>query len=110
MRYAIETIATPAMSATTGSPGGRPIGLPIGTVTFLLTDIESSAVGWGRDADSMGEAVARHYELLDEAISAFGGVRPEEQGEGDSNVAAFSRASDAPGAAPRAQPLSLIHI
>ena len=43
----------------------------------------------------MAVAMVRHYELLDAVISAHRGVRPEEQGEGDSVVAAFSRASDA---------------
>ena len=38
----------------------------------------------------MAAAIARHYELLDEAVQAHGGVRPVEQGEGDSIVAAFS--------------------
>jgi predicted ATPase/DNA-binding CsgD family transcriptional regulator len=47
----------------------------------------------------MAQAVARHYELLDTAIAAHGGVRPVEQGEGDSVVGAFSRASDAVAAA-----------
>jgi predicted ATPase/class 3 adenylate cyclase/DNA-binding CsgD family transcriptional regulator len=103
MLYAIETIARPAMISNLGPTASPPFGLPIGTVTFLLTDIESSTIAWVSDADSMGDAVARHYELLDEAISAFGGVRPEEQGEGDSAVAAFSRASDALRAALRAQ-------
>ncbi|HET9601996.1 MAG TPA: LuxR C-terminal-related transcriptional regulator, partial [Acidimicrobiales bacterium] len=45
----------------------------------------------------------RHYALLDEAIAAHAGVRPVEQGEGDSVVAAFSRASDAVAAAVSAQ-------
>ena len=45
----------------------------------------------------------RHYEILDEAIALHGGVRPVEQGEGDSIVAAFSRASDAVAAAVTAQ-------
>ena len=48
-------------------------------------------------------AVPRHYELLDEAIASHGGVRPVEQGEGDSVVAAFSRATDAVAAALAAQ-------
>ena len=43
----------------------------------------------------MADAIARHYELLDAAITSHDGVRPLEQGEGDSVVAAFSRASDA---------------
>jgi predicted ATPase/class 3 adenylate cyclase/DNA-binding CsgD family transcriptional regulator len=77
--------------------------LPIGTVTFLLTDIEGSTQHWQRDPDAMGIAVARVYSLLDAAITAHGGVRPVEQGEGDSVVAAFSRASDAVLAARSAQ-------
>ncbi len=85
-------------------PGGA-LALPAGTVTFLLTDIASSTLQWQAAPGPMAAAVARHYELLDEAIAAHGGVRPEEQGEGDSVVAAFSRASDALGAALSAQRL-----
>ena len=77
--------------------------LPAGTVSFLLTDIEGSTQKWQLAPDSMAAAVARDYEILDTAISAHGGVRPEEQGEGDSIVAAFSRASDAVSAALDAQ-------
>jgi class 3 adenylate cyclase len=73
--------------------------LPVGTVTFLLTDIEGSTRLWECASEVMGAAVSRHYELLDEAISRHGGVRPVEQGEGDSVVAAFARASDAVAAA-----------
>ena len=51
----------------------------------------------------MAEAIPRHYALLDEAIAAHAGVRPVEQGEGDSVVGAFSRASDAVAAAVDAQ-------
>ena len=69
--------------------------LPTGTVTFLMTDIEGSTRAWERSPEALAVAVPRHYEILDEAITAHGGVRPVEQGEGDSVVAAFSRASDA---------------
>jgi predicted ATPase len=51
----------------------------------------------------MAAAIARHYELLAQAIERHSGVRPLEQGEGDSVVAAFSRASDAVAAALAAQ-------
>jgi predicted ATPase/class 3 adenylate cyclase/DNA-binding CsgD family transcriptional regulator len=77
--------------------------LPVGTVTFLLTDIAGSTAGWEADPSAMAKAVARHYEILDVAIAAAGGVRPVEQGEGDSVVAAFSRATDAVRAAVDAQ-------
>ncbi|MHB8465579.1 MAG: helix-turn-helix transcriptional regulator [Acidimicrobiales bacterium] len=73
--------------------------LPVGTVTFLLTDIAGSTRLWESDSVGMAKAVARHYELLADAVGRHGGVRPVEQGEGDSIVAAFSRASDALAAA-----------
>lgn len=73
--------------------------LPAGTVTFLLTDVEGSTRLWESAASAMRAAIARHYELLDVLIGCHGGVRPVEQGEGDSVVAAFARASDAVGAA-----------
>ena len=77
--------------------------LPTGTVTFLMTDIEGSTRSWERESEALARAVPRHYEILDEAIALHGGVRPVEQGEGDSIVAAFSRASDAVAAAVAAQ-------
>ena len=77
--------------------------LPTGTVTFLLSDVEGSTRRWQQAPDAMAVAVPRHYELLDEAIVAHGGVRPVEQGEGDSVVGAFSQASDAVAAAVAAQ-------
>jgi predicted ATPase/class 3 adenylate cyclase/DNA-binding CsgD family transcriptional regulator len=78
---------------------GAQLHLPAGTVTFLLTDIEGSTALWESEPAAMAEAVARHYQLIDEAVSAAGGARPVEQGEGDSAVAAFGRPSDAVSAA-----------
>jgi predicted ATPase/class 3 adenylate cyclase/DNA-binding CsgD family transcriptional regulator len=77
--------------------------LPAGTVTFLLSDIEGSTRLWSDFPDTMPEAVAQVYGVFDEAVEAHDGVRPVEQGEGDSVVAAFSRASDALAAALEAQ-------
>ena len=77
----------------------RAFTLPMGTVTFLLSDVEGSTKRWETAPEVTALAIARHYELLDAAIAAHGGVRPVEQGEGDSVVAAFSRASDAVAAA-----------
>lgn len=88
--------------AVTGGEG-RPFALPTGTVTFLLTDVEGSTKRWEADPEAMATAIARHYEILERAISDAGGVRPVEQGEGDSVVGAFSRASDAVAAAVAAQ-------
>jgi predicted ATPase/class 3 adenylate cyclase len=77
--------------------------LPTGTVTFLLSDVEGSTRRWEEAPKAMAVAIPRHYELLDDAIVGHGGVRPVEQGEGDSVVGAFSRASDAVAAAVSAQ-------
>src|SRR6266571_1736463 len=76
-------------------PGDLRAPPPTGTVTFLLTDIEGSTPRWEAQPEMMSEAVGRHYAILDAAVAAHGGVRPVEQGEGDSMVAAFARASDA---------------
>jgi predicted ATPase/class 3 adenylate cyclase/DNA-binding CsgD family transcriptional regulator len=81
----------------------RAFSLPTGTVAFLLTDIEGSTRRWEEAPEAMTVAVPRHYELIDAAIVGHGGVRPVEQGEGDSVVGAFSRASDAVAAAVAAQ-------
>jgi predicted ATPase/class 3 adenylate cyclase/DNA-binding CsgD family transcriptional regulator len=73
--------------------------LPTGTVTFLLTDVEGSTKLWEAGPDETAASIARHYELLEAAITLHGGVRPVEQGEGDSVVGAFATASDAVAAA-----------
>src|SRR5205085_660131 len=62
-----------------------------------------STRAWEDDATSMAEAVARHYEILAQAVERHGGARPEEQGEGDSVVSVFARASEAAAAAVDAQ-------
>src|SRR4051794_39326399 len=77
--------------------------LPTGVVTFLLSDVEGSTRLWEGDEAEMGAAIARHYELLDAAVELYGGVRPVEQGEGDSVVGAFVRPTDAVAAAFAAQ-------
>jgi predicted ATPase/class 3 adenylate cyclase/DNA-binding CsgD family transcriptional regulator len=69
--------------------------LPTGTVTLLLADIEGSTRLWEADADAMTVAVARLDREIGELVAAHRGVRPIEQGEGDSFVVAFTRGSDA---------------
>jgi class 3 adenylate cyclase len=84
--------------------GSGSLRLPKGTVTFLLADIEGSTRAWeAEDEGAVKAAVSRFYEILDEAVSSNGGVRPIEQGEGDSVVGVFPRASDAVTAALQAQ-------
>jgi class 3 adenylate cyclase len=69
--------------------------LPTGTVTLLLADVEGSTRLWETQPDEMTNALARLNRAADDLVAAHGGVRPVEQGEGDSFVAAFARASDA---------------
>ena len=69
--------------------------LPTGTVTLLLADVEGSTRLWETQPDVMTDAVARLDQTLTDAVAEHGGVRPVEQGEGDSFVIAFARASDA---------------
>lgn len=83
--------------------GGAGTGLPAGTVTFLLTDVEGSTPLWEADTEGMARAMARHEAIVAAAIERHGGARPLEQGEGDNAVAAFTRASDAAAAALTAQ-------
>ena len=69
--------------------------LPTGTVTLLLADVEGSTRLWETQPEEMTAAVARLDRIVRDVIAAHGGVRPVEQGEGDSFVVAFARASDA---------------
>ncbi len=69
--------------------------LPTGTVTLLLADVEGSTRLWETQPEQMTVAMARMNQTVSEAIASHSGVRPVEQGEGDSFVAAFARASDA---------------
>jgi predicted ATPase/class 3 adenylate cyclase/DNA-binding CsgD family transcriptional regulator len=69
--------------------------LPTGTVTLLLADVEGSTRLWETQPDQMTAAMARMNQVVSQTIASHEGVRPVEQGEGDSFVAAFARASDA---------------
>lgn len=69
--------------------------LPTGTVTLLLADVEGSTQLWQSSPDAMTAAIANLDRTLDGLVSAHNGVRPLEQGEGDSFVVAFDRASSA---------------
>ena len=70
-------------------------GLPTGTVSLLLADVEGSTRLWETQPDAMTAAIARLDATLSNLVAIHGGVRPVEQGEGDSFVVAFARASDA---------------
>lgn len=89
-----------SMSNTDSPPaegGDRDVSehLPTGTVTLLLADVEGSTRLWDTQPDQMTTAVAQLDDAVNAAVRTHHGVRPVEQGEGDSFVAAFARASDA---------------
>jgi class 3 adenylate cyclase len=69
--------------------------LPTGTVTLLMADIEGSTRIWEARPDEMATALVTMDRTLAELVPANDGVRPIEQGEGDSFVVAFARPSDA---------------
>ena len=78
-------------------------GLPLGVVTFLLTDVEASTRIW-RESSRAAELMARQSELIAAAIARHGGMRPADQGEGDSLLAVFARPAAAVAAALAAEP------
>jgi predicted ATPase/class 3 adenylate cyclase len=75
--------------------------LPTGTVTFLFTDLEGSTRLWDEHPEAMREALARHDEILRDAVEKRGGVVVKTTGDG--LHAAFATAPDAVVAALDAQ-------
>lgn len=76
-------------------------GLPTGTVTFLFTDIEGSTPLWDADPVAMRAALARHDQILREAIDRADGYVFSTGGDGFG--AAFQGAANAMNAALVAQ-------
>jgi class 3 adenylate cyclase len=74
---------------------------PTGTLTFLFTDIEGSTKMWERDRAAMRAALARHDEILRDAVEQHGGHVFKTVG--DAFCCAFPTAPDAVGAALAAQ-------
>jgi class 3 adenylate cyclase len=72
---------------------------PVGTVTFLFTDIEGSTRAWENYPAETRAALRRHDEIARKGIEAHDGSLILERGEGDSIFAVFARASDAVAAA-----------
>lgn len=68
-------------------------------VTFLLTDIEGSTAAWEVDATAMGEALARHDEIVEQVVTFGGGRLIKTRGEGDATFSVFDRPSAAAAAA-----------
>src|ERR1700733_11826556 len=69
--------------------------LPTGTVTLLFADVEGSTRLWETQPEQMTVAMARMNQMVTETIATHSGVRPVEQGGGDSFVAALPPASHA---------------
>lgn len=77
------------------------VALPIGTVTFLFTDIEGSTRLLQSLDDRYSDALALHSRIIRSAIAQFGGV--EVSTEGDSFFVSFISAADAVAAAVASQ-------
>lgn len=77
--------------------------LPSGVVTFVLSDIVGSTRLWERVPTAMEAALARHDEIVSEAMAAHDGVVLKSRGEGDSTFSVFTLATDALAAAHAAQ-------
>ncbi|MFN2465377.1 MAG: LuxR C-terminal-related transcriptional regulator [Candidatus Dormibacteria bacterium] len=73
----------------------RGAGLPSGTVTLILGDVEGSSRRWEAAPSGMAVATARCHQLISEVIERFGAVYQSDQREGDSFVAGCPRAVDA---------------
>src|SRR5205823_13057518 len=82
--------------------------LPVGTLTFLFTDVEGSTRLWEQYPEGMRVALARHDALIEGHVDAHDGVLVRPRGEGDSRFAVFARASDAVAAACAIQ-VALVH-
>ena len=74
---------------------------PVGTVTFLFSDIEGSTRLWERHPEAMRVALRRHDGLMRDAMTAHDGYVFKTIG--DAFCVAFDRASDAVAAAAQAQ-------
>jgi predicted ATPase/class 3 adenylate cyclase len=75
--------------------------LPSGTVTFLFTDIEGSTRLWEEHPQAMQDALARHDDIVRNAIESHAGHVVKTTGDGFH--AAFATACDAVDAASSAQ-------
>jgi len=69
--------------------------LPSGSLTFLLTDIESSTALWEHHESAMHVALARHDALVVEAVERDGGRFLKARGEGDSTFSVFAEPATA---------------
>lgn len=85
------------MGRRSSGPGERTV--PVGTRTFLLTDVVGSMATCAARPDAVAAVRARHSEIIDLCVTRHGGICPAERGEGDSTLSVFGRASEALSAA-----------
>jgi DNA-binding SARP family transcriptional activator len=89
-------ISTAAPTATVADADAAPSSFrPSGVLTFVLTDLVDSTAHWDTQPAAMADAVARHEQVVADAIESAGGVFLKSRGEGDSTMSVFERASDA---------------
>jgi predicted ATPase/DNA-binding SARP family transcriptional activator len=69
--------------------------LPVGTVTFLMTDIEGSTRVWDASPSVAKQALERHDQIIVQAVQKHHGQLVESGREGDSILAVFTQATDA---------------
>jgi class 3 adenylate cyclase len=72
---------------------------PVGTLTFLMTDIEGSTRLWEAEPQAMAKAVLRSEQIIHEVVTEHDGYHAIEQGEGDSTLSVFQTATTAAQAA-----------
>jgi predicted ATPase/class 3 adenylate cyclase/DNA-binding CsgD family transcriptional regulator len=82
-------------------PSGPVTAGPVGTMTFLFSDVQASTQLWERHPGPMREALARHDRLLRDAIEGNGGQVVKTTGDGV--LAVFAAAHDSLRAAVAAQ-------
>src|SRR5437016_4237639 len=68
---------------------------PVGTLTFLMTDIEGSTRMWETNPDDMRKAILRHEQIVKQVVAEHDGYLALAQGEGDSTFSVFKEATKA---------------
>lgn len=68
--------------------------LPVGTLTFFMTDIEGSTRLWDVSSGTGKEALTRHNRLIEEQVDQNQGQVVEAGREGDAILAVFRQAAD----------------
>ena len=90
-----QSIAVALPEGTDGSPPSPPPlrELPVGTVTFLLTELEESTLQWEQDTQAANVAFARYVAILRDVVATYRGTIFK--AVGDIMYAVFVNASDA---------------